>query len=370
MLYLGADLEVPLADGTTTGAPVAGQWRKHVHADARRVGTTNAWLHRDHLASVRVTTGTGGNYSKRQHYQPFGDLATAPTGPGANDKETKGYIGETRDDETGLIYLNARYYEPLLARFISPDWFDPWQAGVGTNRYSYSENDPVNKSDPSGHQSENNNDNDGGGRGAGGEAAPASNQTSSEPSGVVSPAAVDSTEAAYNQGKRGVVNIGGRAPSKEQVTVGGATRGRDTERAVEATIQDKQRAFNEDLGRALIGIFADAQPKGIQSIAPGPAIGAPSRNSYGPGRSFSEATKQAAKERDNMTCVDCGIPTVNSTQPQPNRAHIDHGDPKSRGGWNTLDNARTTCQACNLEKGARTVEEYHSDQGRRGANRD
>jgi RHS repeat-associated protein len=151
MLYLGADLEVPLADGTTAGAPVAGTWRKHVHADARRVGTTNAWLHRDHLASVRVTTDAGGNYSKRQHYQPYGDLAAAPTGPGANDKETKGYIGETRDDETGLLHLNARYYEPLLARFVSPDWFDPWQPGVGTNRYSYSENDPVNKSDPSGH---------------------------------------------------------------------------------------------------------------------------------------------------------------------------------------------------------------------------
>lgn len=34
MLYLGADLEVPLADGTTTGAPVAGQWRKHERVPA------------------------------------------------------------------------------------------------------------------------------------------------------------------------------------------------------------------------------------------------------------------------------------------------------------------------------------------------
>ncbi len=37
------------------------------------------------------------------------------------------------------------------ARFISPDTWDPTAPGVGTNRYAYSENDPVNKSDPSGH---------------------------------------------------------------------------------------------------------------------------------------------------------------------------------------------------------------------------
>lgn len=37
------------------------------------------------------------------------------------------------------------------ARFISPDPVDPTMLGVGTNRYAYSGNDPVNKSDPNGH---------------------------------------------------------------------------------------------------------------------------------------------------------------------------------------------------------------------------
>jgi hypothetical protein len=37
------------------------------------------------------------------------------------------------------------------ARFISPDTWDPTTPGVGTNRYAYSQNDPVNKSDPNGH---------------------------------------------------------------------------------------------------------------------------------------------------------------------------------------------------------------------------
>lgn len=37
------------------------------------------------------------------------------------------------------------------ARFISPDDWDPTKPGVGTNRYAYASNDPVNKSDPNGH---------------------------------------------------------------------------------------------------------------------------------------------------------------------------------------------------------------------------
>lgn len=37
------------------------------------------------------------------------------------------------------------------ARFISPDDWDPTMQGVGTNRYAYAGNDPVNNSDPNGH---------------------------------------------------------------------------------------------------------------------------------------------------------------------------------------------------------------------------
>ena len=37
------------------------------------------------------------------------------------------------------------------ARFVSPDDWDPTKPGVGVNRYAYSQNDPVNKSDPNGH---------------------------------------------------------------------------------------------------------------------------------------------------------------------------------------------------------------------------
>lgn len=66
-------------------------------------------------------------------------------------EEKKGWIGERYDAGAGLQYLNARYYDPELGQFIQPDWFEVTQQSVGTNRYSYSFNDPVNNSDKSGN---------------------------------------------------------------------------------------------------------------------------------------------------------------------------------------------------------------------------
>lgn len=45
----------------------------------------------------------------------------------------------------GLIYFNARYYDPLTGRFLTED---PSRKGV--NWYAYCENNPVNRIDPSG----------------------------------------------------------------------------------------------------------------------------------------------------------------------------------------------------------------------------
>ena len=83
-------------------------------------------------------------------YRPFGEQSEWLL-PGNASPETKGWIGERYDADAGLQYLNARYYDPALGLFLQPDWFEVTQPGVGTNRFSYSFNDPVNKIDPGGN---------------------------------------------------------------------------------------------------------------------------------------------------------------------------------------------------------------------------
>lgn len=63
------------------------------------------------------------------------------------------YTGGIYDEETGLYYLNAKYYDPENGRFISQDTYrgevnDPGQWHL----YAYCANNPINYVDPSGHK--------------------------------------------------------------------------------------------------------------------------------------------------------------------------------------------------------------------------
>lgn len=108
-----------------------------------------SYLHSDQLGSVRAITNGAGELAKRTTYRPFGQAEDVVSDL-ALEGETKGFIGERYDEGARLQYLNARYYDPELGLFIQPDWFEVTQPGVGTNRYAYSSNDPVNKLDPGG----------------------------------------------------------------------------------------------------------------------------------------------------------------------------------------------------------------------------
>ncbi len=122
------------------------------------VGSAKQYLHRDHLASVRFVTNASGALVEQTGYAAYGEKTNAAFAT------SKSYIGERFDAETGLLYLNARSHDPAFGRFISPDDWDPVLEGVWTNRYTYAQNDLVNKNDPNGRQAsdpDEDSDNDG-----------------------------------------------------------------------------------------------------------------------------------------------------------------------------------------------------------------
>lgn len=117
----------------------------------RLSGGAMAALHRDQVDSIQLITGPGGGSVKETTYQPFGEARDAAVDTPIAPAETQGYIGERYDEAPELQFLNARYYDPQLSLFTSPDWLDPDLPGVGTNRFAYAGNSPVNQSDPGGN---------------------------------------------------------------------------------------------------------------------------------------------------------------------------------------------------------------------------
>ena len=70
---------------------------------------------------------------------------------GALSATTLNYTGQ-RLDGTGLLYYHARTYDPVLGRFLSPDTMTPNPANPQDfNRYSYTSNNPLRYTDPTGH---------------------------------------------------------------------------------------------------------------------------------------------------------------------------------------------------------------------------
>jgi RHS repeat-associated protein len=96
----------------------------------------------DALGSVLALADANGNLTTQYSYDPFGNT----TASGAMSANPSQYTGR-ENEGNGLYYLRARYYSPVLGRFVSED---PLRLGAGMNFYRYTGDDPVNNSDPYG----------------------------------------------------------------------------------------------------------------------------------------------------------------------------------------------------------------------------
>ena len=99
--------------------------------------------HQDEQGSTAYITGQGRKTENIYQYDAFGNLL--------EQKEAVTnrilYTGQQYDQETGQYYLRARYYNPVVGRFLQEDTY----RGDGLNLYAYCANNPVVYYDPSGH---------------------------------------------------------------------------------------------------------------------------------------------------------------------------------------------------------------------------
>ncbi len=107
------------------------------------------YTHLDHLGSPVAATDTAGAVLWRESFTPFGARRINP----AANRDKPGFTGHVDDHATGLTYMQARYYDPALGRFLSNDpvGFTPARPDM-FNRYAYAANDPVNNGDPDGRR--------------------------------------------------------------------------------------------------------------------------------------------------------------------------------------------------------------------------
>lgn len=113
------------------------------NAPQRVVSTT--YYHTDALGSPVAETDASGIVTKRSRYEPYGLPANNPFA------DAPGYTGHVEDSFTQLSYMQQRYYDPLMGRFLSTDPLMSSPAdGENFNRYRYANNNPYRYVDPDG----------------------------------------------------------------------------------------------------------------------------------------------------------------------------------------------------------------------------
>ncbi|MBS1791530.1 MAG: RHS repeat protein [Acidobacteria bacterium] len=114
------------------------------------------WLHTNHLGNSRAMTDTNGNLTYKGQFDPYGTALTEWSSSGNTNLNNKKFTGYERDN-SGLDYANARMYNSVRGRFMTPDMTGVDAANPRRpetlNRYAYTtSNDPVNFIDPTGLQ--------------------------------------------------------------------------------------------------------------------------------------------------------------------------------------------------------------------------
>ncbi len=148
-VFVGGHYEV--TDGAVTKYYMAGSQRI-----AMRQNGTLYWLLSDHLGSTSVVANTNGALHSQQMYTPWGVTRyTSVTALPTKYQYTGQYSYATSSSaDFGLMFYNARWYDPYITQFSQPDTLVPDQYNtLDWNRYQYARYNPLRYNDPSGHAS-------------------------------------------------------------------------------------------------------------------------------------------------------------------------------------------------------------------------
>jgi RHS repeat-associated protein len=105
-----------------------------------------SYSHTDALGSpVARTNGAGQIIGSRTRYEPYGATAAGDVPQGI------GFTGHVNDPDTGLVYMQQRYYDSIAGRFLSVDpVVTDSSSGAHFGRYHYARNSPFTFVDPDG----------------------------------------------------------------------------------------------------------------------------------------------------------------------------------------------------------------------------
>ncbi len=80
--------------------------------------STITYYHNDLTGSPVVATDANGLVIWRESYRPYGERLTKSAASAGNDVW---FTSRRQDVDTGLVYMGARFYDPVLGRFLSTD---------------------------------------------------------------------------------------------------------------------------------------------------------------------------------------------------------------------------------------------------------
>ncbi|WP_244245639.1 RHS repeat domain-containing protein [Pseudomonas aeruginosa] len=114
------------------------------------------YLLRDALGSVEILLDANGAVSERQSFAAFGEHRGADWKDNGNQPTAtstrRGFTGHEHLEESGLVHMNGRVYDPVIGRFLSADIvYQDTANAQAYNRYSYGWNNPFASVDPTGY---------------------------------------------------------------------------------------------------------------------------------------------------------------------------------------------------------------------------